>query len=61
MARKLKCKAKERRELGDARVEEQIQAAEAKHLSFAIENGPFGAANRFFQFGQMLQEMKERF
>ena len=61
VARKLKCKAKERRELGDARVEEQIQAAEAKHLSFAIENGPFGAANRFFQYGQMLQEMKERF
>ena len=61
VARKLKCKAKERRELGDARVEEQIQAAEAKHLSFAFKNGPFGAANRFFQFGQMLQEMKERF
>ena len=55
--RKLKGKAKDRKELGESMVQEHIQDVEAKQLSSAFENGRFNA-RKFVQFGQMLQEMK---
>ena len=57
--RKVKGKAKERKELGDAMLQERMQEVRGGQLEDAFEDGlpdPFG----FFQYQEMIEDMMAR-
>jgi len=57
--RKLKGKAKERKEVGDSSMKECIERVEANHFENAVDGGYFDP-RCFFQYERMLEDMKER-
>ena len=56
--RKVKGKAKERKEVGETAVQGWIQEMEENHLEHAVVGGRFDP-QRFFHFGSVLEEIKE--
>ena len=57
--RKQKGKAKERKEVGETAVQENLDRVEAKQLEHAVVDGRLDP-NRFFQYGRMIEEVKKR-
>ena len=56
--RKLKGKAKERKQVGESSMQECIERVEANHFEHAVDGGFFDPLS-FIQYARMLEDMKE--